>query len=166
MATIKTIFVCSNCDAQHPKWSGRCLECGSWGTLHEEVSDNKDAQKEMVKKLGSAEIIDLSAIKATSLERLKTGISEIDRVLGGGLVPGSLVLLSGEPGIGKSTLVAQIANAVGKNYETIYVSGEESATQVKARLTRLECDLKNLKFISETILKKLLAPPLKLNQIF
>jgi len=162
MATIKTIFVCSNCDAQHPKWSGRCLECGSWGTLHEEVSDNKDAQKELVKKLGGAEIIDLSAIKATSLERLKTGISEIDRVLGGGLVPGSLVLLSGEPGIGKSTLVAQIANAVGKNYETIYVSGEESATQVKARLTRLECDLKNLKFISETNIEKIISSAVKI----
>lgn len=155
MATIKTIFVCSNCDAQHPKWSGRCLECGSWGTLHEETTDSKTAQKELTKKLGSAELIDLSAIKALSLERLETGISEIDRVLGGGLVPGSLVLLSGEPGIGKSTLVAQIANAVGKNYETIYVSGEESAAQVKARLSRLECDLKNLKFISETNIEKI-----------
>jgi len=157
MATIKTIFVCSNCDAQHPKWSGRCLECGSWGTLREEVSDSRDAQKEMTKKLGGAEVIDLATIKATSLERLKTGISEIDRVLGGGLVPGSLVLLSGEPGIGKSTLVAQIANAVGKKHETIYVSGEESAVQVKARLSRLECDFKNLKFISETNIEKIVA---------
>jgi len=157
MATIKTIFVCSNCDAQHPKWSGRCLECGSWGTLREEVSDSKDAKKEMTKKLGGAEVIDLATIKATSLERLKTGISEIDRVLGGGLVPGSLVLLSGEPGIGKSTLVAQIANAVGKKYETIYVSGEESAVQVKARLSRLECDFNNLKFISETNIEKIVA---------
>ncbi len=131
------------------------MECGSWGTLHEETTDSKTAQKELTKKLGSAELIDLSAIKALSLERLETGISEIDRVLGGGLVPGSLVLLSGEPGIGKSTLVAQIANAVGKNYETIYVSGEESAAQVKARLSRLECDLKNLKFISETNIEKI-----------
>ncbi|MFA5131463.1 MAG: DNA repair protein RadA [Patescibacteria group bacterium] len=157
MATIKTIFVCSNCDAQSPKWSGRCLECGSWGTLHEQVTDSQDARKEMAKKLGGAEIIDLSAIKATSLERLKTGIGEIDRVLGGGLVPGSLVLLSGEPGIGKSTLVAQMANAIGKNYETIYVSGEESAAQVKARLSRLECDLKNIKFISETNIEKIVS---------
>jgi len=157
MASIKTIFVCSNCDAQHPKWSGRCLECGSWGTLKEEVSDSKDAQKEMVKKLGGAEIIDLSSIKALSLERLKTDIEEIDRVLGGGLVPGSLVLLSGEPGIGKSTLVAQIANAIGQKYETIYASGEESANQVKARLSRLNCDLKNIKFISETNIEKIIA---------
>lgn len=157
MANIKTIFVCSNCDAQHPKWSGRCLECGSWGTLKEQVTDSKEAQKEMTKKLGGAEIIDLATIKATSLERLKTGIGEIDRVLGGGLVAGSIVLLSGEPGIGKSTLVAQIANAVGKKYETIYVSGEESAAQVKSRLSRLECDLNNLKFISETNIEKIVA---------
>ena len=161
MATIKTIFVCSNCDAQFPKWSGRCLECGSWGTLHEQVSDSKDAQKEMTKKLGGAEIIDLNAIKSTSLERLKTGIGEIDRALGGGLVPGSLVLLSGEPGIGKSTLVAQIADAVGKKYETVYVSGEESAAQVKSRLIRLECDLKNIKFISETNIEKIISTATK-----
>ena len=161
MAGIKTIFICTNCDAQSPKWSGRCLECGSWGTLHEETFDSKevakDAMKKAVNKAGGAEIIDLSAIKSTSLERLKTNIAEIDRVLGGGLVPGSLVLLSGEPGIGKSTLVAQIADAVGKNYETIYVSGEESAAQVKARLSRLECDLKNLKFISETNIEKIVS---------
>lgn len=161
MSVIKTVFVCTNCDAQFPKWSGRCLECGSWGTLHEETLDSKEAEKEAVKKAvnktGGAEIIDLSAIKANTLERLKTGIDEIDRVLGGGLVPGSLVLLSGEPGIGKSTLVAQIANAVGKNNETVYVSGEESAAQVKSRLSRLECDLKNLKFISETNIEKIVS---------
>ncbi len=161
MSVIKTVFVCNNCDAQFPKWSGRCLECGSWGTLHEETLDSKEAEKEAVKKAvnktGGAEIIDLSAIKANTLERLKTGIDEIDRVLGGGLVPGSLVLLSGEPGIGKSTLVAQIANAVGKNNETVYVSGEESAAQVKSRLSRLECDLKNLKFISETNIEKIVS---------
>jgi len=158
---IKTIFVCSNCDAQFPKWSGRCLECGSWGTLREETLDNKEAEKAAIKKAvnkaGGAEIIDLTNIKANTLERLKTGIDEIDRVLGGGLVPGSLVLLSGEPGIGKSTLVAQIANAVGKNYETVYVSGEESAAQVKSRLNRLKCDLKNLKFISETNIEKIVS---------
>jgi DNA repair protein RadA/Sms len=163
MAVIKSIFVCSNCDAQHPKWSGRCLECGSWGTLHEQVADNKEAQKEMTKKLGGAELIDLTAIKATSLERLETGIGEIDRVLGGGLVPGSLVLLSGEPGIGKSTLVAQIADAVGKKYETIYVSGEESAAQVKARLSRLQCDLKNIKFISETNIERIVTTAAKVH---
>lgn len=157
MAAIKTIYVCSNCDAQFPKWSGRCLECGSWGTLSEQITDSKDEQKEMIKKLGGAEIIDLNLIKAANLERLKTGINEIDRVLGGGLVLGSLVLLSGEPGIGKSTLVAQIASSLGKEGITLYVSGEESAVQVKNRLERLNCDLHNLKFISETNVEKVVS---------
>ncbi len=158
MATgIKSIYVCTNCDAQFPKWSGRCLECGSWGTLKEEISDSHVAKKEEAKKIGGAEIIDLALIKATELARLKTNIEEIDRVLGGGLVPGSLVLLSGEPGIGKSTLVAQIASAVGKDHQTVYVSGEESATQVKARLARLNCELSNLKFISETNIEKIIT---------
>ncbi|MFH1661524.1 MAG: DNA repair protein RadA, partial [Candidatus Falkowbacteria bacterium] len=89
------------------------------------------------------------------LERLKTNISEIDRVLGGGIVPGSLILLSGEPGIGKSTIVAQIANAGGEG--VIYVSGEESATQVKSRLNRLKCDFKNIKFIGETDVDKIIT---------
>ncbi|MDP2944114.1 MAG: DNA repair protein RadA [bacterium] len=159
---IKTIFVCSNCDAQFPKWSGRCLECGSWGTLVEQVTDAKMEKKEAVKKLGGAAVIDLASIKASSLERFQTEIGEIDRVLGGGLVPGSLVLLSGEPGIGKSTLVAQIASALGKTQAAVYVSGEESAAQIKSRLDRLNCDLKNLKFISETNVEKICAAVLKL----
>ncbi|MFA5023969.1 MAG: DNA repair protein RadA [Patescibacteria group bacterium] len=162
MNNIKTIFVCKNCDAQFPKWSGRCLECGSWGTLQEQITDAKEAQKEQTKKLGGAEIIDLETIAATALARLKTNIGEIDRVLGGGLVPGSLVLLSGEPGIGKSTLVAQIAAAVGSEYTTIYVSGEESAAQVKARLSRLDSPFKNLKFISETNIEKIISSSFKL----
>ncbi len=160
---IKTIFVCSNCDAQFPKWSGRCSECGSWGTLGEQVTDAKAEKKEAVKKLGGAEVIDLASIKASSLERFQTGIGEIDRVLGGGLVPGSLVLLSGEPGIGKSTLVAQIASALGKKQSAVYVSGEESAAQVKSRLDRLNCNIENLKFISETNVEKICASVLKLS---
>lgn len=155
MVGIKTIFICSNCDAQFPKWSGRCLECGSWGTLTEQVISSQEGKKELTKKLGGAEVIDLETIKTSSLERLKTNIGEIDRVLGGGLVPGSLVLLSGEPGIGKSTLVAQIAAALGKGRQIIYVSGEESAMQIKDRLNRLNCELSHLKFISETNVERI-----------
>jgi DNA repair protein RadA/Sms len=158
--SLKTIYSCSNCDAQFPKWSGRCLECGSWGTLSEQLQDNKEARKEVIKKIGGAEVIDLKEIASTSLIRYKTNILEIDRVLGGGLVPGSLVLLSGEPGIGKSTLVAQIATAI--KGETLYVSGEESASQVKDRLVRLNCSLDNLKFISETNVEKIFSSALKL----
>lgn len=157
MAGLKTIFICTNCDAQHPKWSGRCSECGSWGTLQEQVSDTKGEKKELVKKLGGAALVDLTEVANQSLARLVTGLGEIDRVLGGGIVPGSLVLLGGEPGIGKSTLVAQIANAIGQQYKTVYASGEESAGQVKARLERLQCDLKNIKFISETNVDKIIT---------
>ncbi len=156
-ATIKTIFVCNNCDAQFPKWNGRCLECGSWGTLQEEVLDSKEEQKEVIKKMSGAEVIDLEKIKADTLTRIKTDIEEVDRVLGGGLVPGSLILLSGEPGIGKSTLVAQLATVIDSNYSAIYVSGEESATQVKTRLNRLDYKTNKLKFISETNIEKIIS---------
>jgi len=156
-ATIKTIFTCSHCDAQFPKWSGRCLECGSWGTLQAQVQDNQTARRAESKKVGAAAVIDLATTELSDLPRLKTGLGEIDRVLGGGLVPGSLVLLSGEPGIGKSTLVAQIAGFLGDQRQALYASGEESAAQVKARLVRLGCDLKNLKFISETNIEKIAA---------
>lgn len=155
---IKDIFVCTNCDAQFPKWSGRCLECGSWGTLGASVSDSRAEKKVAAKKLGGAEIIELASVKSSSLERLTTNIIEVDRVLGGGLVPGSLVLLSGEPGIGKSTLVAQIAGALAdQGKQTIYVSGEESASQVKSRLDRLPGGAGKLKFISETSVEKISA---------
>ena len=157
MSGLKKIYVCSNCDAQHPKWSGRCLECGAWGTLHEEISDDRDVKKNLAKKISGAEIISLDSLKESSLSRLKIEIDEIDRVLGGGLVPGSLILLSGEPGIGKSTLVAQMADAVGKNYQVIYASGEESAGQVKARLNRLQCNLENIRFMSEINIEKIIA---------
>jgi DNA repair protein RadA/Sms len=79
---IKTIFTCSNCDAQFPKWSGRCLECGSWGTLSEEILDDKQHKAADLKKVGAAKIIDLSTIKTDALSRLKTGLAEVDRVLG------------------------------------------------------------------------------------
>jgi len=162
MSNIKTIFVCSNCDAQFPKWSGRCLECGSWGTLTEELQDKKEeTKKDALSKIGSADLIDLKKVDTMNLKRLTTNITEIDRVLGGGLVPGSLTLLSGEPGIGKSTLVAQIANALSKDSLVIYASGEESAAQVKGRLERLNCSLDNLRFIGETNIEKIISSVLK-----
>lgn len=162
MSNIKTIFVCSNCDAQFPKWSGRCLECGSWGTLSESLQDKKEeSKKDTISKIGSADLIDLKKVDTLNLTRLTTGISEIDRVLGGGFVPGSLTLLSGEPGIGKSTLVAQIADALSKDRLVIYVSGEESAAQVKGRLERLNCSLDNLRFIGETNIEKIVSTVLK-----
>lgn len=157
MANLKTIFSCSSCGAQFPKWSGRCLECGAWGTLNQEIKDREQEKAEEFKKISPAKIINLSDIKSGSLKRLSTGLKEADRVLGGGLVPGSLILLSGEPGIGKSTLVAQIAGAEASNLQVIYASGEESAAQVKNRLERLNCRLDKFKFISETNVEKIIA---------
>ncbi|MFH1744886.1 MAG: DNA repair protein RadA, partial [bacterium] len=164
MSKISTIYACSNCGAQSPKWSGRCLECGSWGTLKQEVVDNKEVLKRENKKIAPAELIDFEKIEtANFLKRIKTGISEIDRVLGGGIVSGSLILLSGEPGIGKSTVLAQIADGIGcatgetQEAKVIYVSGEESAAQVKNRLERLNCKSKNIKFLSETNVEKILS---------
>lgn len=162
MSNIKTVYVCSNCDAQFPKWSGRCLECGSWGTLSEEIMDKKEEEKaSTISKIAGADLIDLKKVSTLNLKRLVTGISEVDRVLGGGFVPGSLTLLSGEPGIGKSTLVAQIANALLKDCSVVYVSGEESAAQVKGRLERLNCSLDNLRFIGETNIEKIISSALK-----
>ncbi len=156
MSKIKTVYTCGKCGAQTPKWSGRCLECGAWGTLSEEVVSGDDLKKAEGAKVPAASLIDLSQTKNSHLSRHKTNIGELDRVLGGGLVAGSLILLGGEPGIGKSTIVAQIADrlSAGKD-RIIYVSGEESAGQVKGRLERLGCDLSKIGFVSETSTEKI-----------
>jgi len=164
---IQNIFVCSNCDAQSSKWSGRCLECGSWGTLQTQTLDQKEINSKRTPSVSPAEIISLAKIKSGKSERIKTEISELDRVLGGGIMPGSLTLLAGEPGIGKSTIVAQTANAVSRKKigEVVYISGEESASQIKSRLERLNCDLEGIKFISETNAEKSIAAIEKLKPI-
>ncbi len=155
---ISTIYVCSKCDAQAPKWNGRCLDCGGWGTLEMQTVNQKEAEKQNL-KIAPAETIDLNKIenKSGESQRITTNISEVDRVLGGGIMPGSLILLSGEPGIGKSTIVAQIAYAIQKNSPIIYASGEESAAQIKSRLQRLNCLGENILFISETNAEKIIA---------
>ncbi len=156
---ISTIYTCSACGAQSPKWSGRCLECGSWGALQMQTIDQQPPNKTSAGAL-PAPTIDFSRLEKINLARLETKIDEIDRVLGGGLVKGSLVLFAGEPGIGKSTLVAQIAQAINannKNSLVFYASGEESAGQLKNRLDRLKSKIKNLKFIGETNCDKIIA---------
>lgn len=133
------------------------MECGAWGTLSMKTVDEKEAKNKTVAP-APAEVINLGKIKTENLSRLKVNISEVDRVLGGGLVAGSLILLSGEPGIGKSTIVAQIACALtGAKNEVIYVSGEESAGQIKDRFLRLGCDLNKIKFVSETNTEKIIS---------
>ena len=152
MSKQSALFVCSHCDAQYAKWQGRCNECGQWGTV---IEQNSGATKSSSKP---ATVINLKEVSSDDgFMRLKTNVEEIDRVFGGGIVSGSLTLLAGEPGIGKSTLVAQIADYLGKDNDVLYSSGEESLPQLKLRLERLHCSLDRLKFINDTDLDKILA---------
>ncbi|HOQ91979.1 MAG TPA: ATPase domain-containing protein, partial [bacterium] len=161
----KTIFACSKCGAQSPKWAGRCSECGAWGTLSEELPANPDSRAQQKKQalagVKPSELLDWSSLPSNPAKRYTTNINEIDRVLGGGLVPGSLILLSGEPGCGKSTLVAQIAQALEKELSIIYVSGEESGQQIKLRLDRLGYQPQKMAFASETNAEIIMATTLK-----
>ncbi|MEK7615123.1 MAG: AAA family ATPase, partial [Patescibacteria group bacterium] len=150
-------FVCTHCDAQFQKWSGRCLECQHWGTV---VEANKQETVATKANTGTAPL--LHPKKLTDWEgqneyvRMQTGEQEIDRVLGGGIVKGSLVLLSGEPGIGKSTLVASIAKNISSQGQTVlYISGEESGSQLKARFDRLQTDLTHISFLEASAIESL-----------
>lgn len=152
-----TLFACAKCDAQSTKWSGRCLECGAWGTVAERAPETARASPAGVLKASTARPAaaqTLQSIKGKKAERRATGIGELDRVLGGGIVPGSLILLSGEPGIGKSTLLLQVAARVPN---VLYVSGEESAEQIALRFERLGLDAPTLKFLGETDVPTVLA---------
>lgn len=159
------LYYCSNCDAQFPKWSGRCLECGTWGSVVQAQRSDfpmAGADKKNVGPTKPAVLVDLNKLEGgTSELRLMTGIEEVDRVFGGGLVTGSFILIGGEPGIGKSTIVAQIADAIGRENLVIYASGEESTTQVASRLRRLDCNLDKIKFTSETNADKIIAVSLE-----
>ncbi|MFA6524760.1 MAG: DNA repair protein RadA [Patescibacteria group bacterium] len=143
----KKIFTCEHCDAQYPKWQGRCSECGQWGTIVEGRYVASVSEKPLSPL---AETISFNDIQGGDTPKFRTGFKEFDRVLGDGLVSGSVVLLGGDPGIGKSTLVLQVTARISQNETVIYVSGEESAEQVKQRMDRLQITAKDLHFISET----------------
>ncbi len=156
---ITTIYVCSNCDAQTSKWSGRCLECNQWGTLKEDIKDT-DQKRKASPQVKPGKTISFTDIESASVPRIKTGMSEFDQVLGGGVVPGSFILLGGEPGIGKSTLILQLAVAFSKNKKNVlYCSGEESGQQIKLRLDRLTQEKTSqeqyLRFLGETNAEKI-----------
>lgn len=140
------MFSCTKCDAQYPKWQGRCSECGSWGTVQEggQAGSGRPLSRSHARP---APTLNLKDAKIAKVEHRATGISELDRVLSGGIVPGSVTLLAGEPGIGKSTLVAQIARALGKEgAPSYYVSGEESEGQVLLRFERLDITTDHITF--------------------
>ncbi|MFZ7113185.1 MAG: DNA repair protein RadA [Desulfatiglandales bacterium] len=150
----KTILVCQNCGYQTPKWMGRCPDCGQWNSLVEEISEP------LTRRVMSSPGALPQNINAISLDpelRLQTGIVEFDRTLGGGLVPGSLVLVGGDPGIGKSTLIMQaVSRLAGQGLKSLYLSGEESSQQLKLRAERLSIDSEDLYVLTETCLESLM----------
>ncbi|MBQ3527115.1 MAG: DNA repair protein RadA [Clostridia bacterium] len=150
MKAPKTVYVCSECDGQFPRWSGQCPSCRAWNTLTEETYRPQPKQSAAVKRVLSKEIaVPFSEMEDQNSERIITGIGELDRVLGGGLVPGSAVLLAGEPGIGKSTLLMQLCGKADDNYSVLYVSGEESKGQLKLRAKRLGVDASDVLVLTE-----------------
>ena len=156
MAKTKIEFVCRECGASHYQWAGQCLECKAWNTLEEVViSQVTSSRPESLKDLPASKVQNLSEISTENKTRLTTGLSELDRTLGGGLVDGSVVLIGGDPGIGKSTLILQALAAINQSNTTLYVSGEESAEQVSERAIRLGIK-EDILFISETHLEKIL----------
>ena len=148
MAKVKTVFVCNECGYESAKWMGKCPACNAWNSFFEQKISGDATSKGEPKRKVSAEALNKFVGKENS--RTKTGFDEVDRVLGGGLVKGSLVLLGGEPGIGKSTLILQICNKVKGEGKVLYVSGEESAEQIKLRADRLEINNDDILFLGET----------------
>lgn len=148
MAKNQTIFVCSSCGNESPKWLGKCPACNSWNTFYEEkvVKIKQTGERKAI----SSEMLKLNSVEVAKYNRYKTGYDELDRVLGGGLVQGSLILLGGEPGIGKSTLILQICDKVKTDGMVLYISGEESGSQIKMRADRLNIKNDNIMFLGET----------------
>lgn len=148
----KTVFICNNCGYESAKWYGKCPSCNEWGTMNEEIvrTESKTAKSTTTVINKGLNVLKLDSIDSSTEFRFDTGISELNRVLGGGLVKGSLVLLSGDPGIGKSTLLLQICNYLSKDLTVLYVSGEESAYQLKMRAKRLGVKSDNLSVMCET----------------
>ena len=165
----KTIFACQACGTQAQKWLGRCPDCGAWNTMAEEqfrpMVDEKAEQRYGLSATGSSAQL-LADVDLADTPRLASGFEEFDRVLGGGLVPGSVVLLGGEPGIGKSTLLLQAAARVAHSIgPVLYASGEESEHQVKSRADRLEIDDAPLYLLAETCLERILDEVRRLNPV-
>lgn len=148
-----TSYTCRECGYQSARWFGRCPSCGEFGTLEEEVVE----QTTRSKKAPPAKLKPITEAKIKQSTRLKTGIEEFDRVLGGGLVPGAVILLSGHPGIGKSTLLLQVANSLAREQPVVYATGEESFEQVSMRARRLGVDKENIYLSAENDIESVLA---------
>ena len=150
MAKVKTKYICQQCGYESAKWWGICPECNSGGSMVEEAYTQKETARAKKQSSHLQKSVDLKSVEGTEADRFTTHISEFDRVLGGGIVRGSLVLIGGDPGIGKSTLLLQLAHHISKEKKVLYISGEESAQQIKLRASRLFSDDMNMLILAET----------------
>ncbi|HEX4880150.1 MAG TPA: ATPase domain-containing protein, partial [Limnobacter sp.] len=159
MAKTKSQYQCTECGAVFAKWQGQCSECTAWNTLVESAVSNSPAKSNRFSPLAaqSSQVVKLSDIQAQEHPRFGSGVSEFDRVLGGGMVPGMVVLLGGDPGIGKSTLLLQSMVTLAQTHRTLYVSGEESAGQIALRAQRLGLEHADLNVLTEIQLEQILA---------
>jgi DNA repair protein RadA/Sms len=154
MPKTRTQYVCQNCGAAYPKWSGKCENCGEWNTLVEQMAPSS-GKSAVAKSAQSGHVLTpqtmRSIVAEDSVRRMATGYKDLDEVLGGGILPGGVMLMAGQPGIGKSTLLLQVASSVAKNQAVLYASGEESASQVKLRAQRLGANSsEQLHFVAST----------------
>lgn len=158
MAKAKTIYVCTECGGQSLKWQGQCAHCQAWNSLVESVNETAPAGGNRYGLIAEAgKLQRLSEVEAREEARIPSGVSEFDRVLGGGLVPGGVVLIGGDPGIGKSTLLLQSLATMGATRKVLYVSGEESAQQIALRAKRLDVDARQVNVLAEINLEKIQA---------
>ncbi|NQU99779.1 MAG: DNA repair protein RadA [Parcubacteria group bacterium] len=167
MSKNNKIYICQKCDTQYLRWMGKCEGCGEWNS----VVEDRGTQNEDVRIKSEGKILEpqsISNIKVEKFNKIESGISEFDRVIGGGIVSGSVILLGGDPGIGKSTLALQISNKVSnlENNKSLYISGEESAGQVKMRADRLSVNSPNLQFLSDTNIDNIIATVLSIEPRF
>ena len=153
MASTKKIFSCNNCGAKYPKWMGQCSQCGEWNTVDEEIIQSKKKSEPNI-ILNKSKLKEIKEIDAETTERIKIVDNELNRVLGGGIVPGSVILISGEPGIGKSTLILQISISIKR--KVLYISGEESQQQIKLRANRISKNQNECYILTETNLELIL----------
>lgn len=160
MAKAKSVFVCTDCGAEHTKWQGQCMECGAWNTLKElKISTaSKSASRSVQGYSGSQsnQVLSVNDIELGEVPRFSTGISELDRVLGGGIVPGSVVLIGGDPGVGKSSILLQVMCGLSQTIPALYVTGEESLQQVVMRAKRMQLPEDHLRLLAETEVEQII----------
>ena len=169
MKGLKTVYICSECEYESPKWLGKCPRCSAWNSFVEDVTATPSSSAASPQKRcavinsGNSKASPFSSLGTPEYIRTSTGLGELDRVLGGGIVKGSVVLLSGEPGIGKSTLLLQICDSLGSQKKVLYISGEESGGQLKLRADRLNVRGSSLYILTETNIENILAEASKIN---